>query len=407
MSSPSEENADPAESASPAPPDFVSGTDRSGGPGGPGGPDRSDDPGGPGGPGGTRGPDRAGNDDEIEPESVDRIERLAADYVNSLLSLGEDGVEYSRAIAAIDHIGERDFVAVAAMSGRVLDRRFQAMQDLLSGKAPLARRLGELRKIAAELDPARIKLSARKTAAAEFRELDRYVERFGRSRERLEELLDSLAQGRFALEQDNAAVVTEQSSLAMEMETLRQYAYMARRVDEDLSAQVAQMAATDPDRAAALRLDVLTAIRRRREEILVELAIVTQGYAALRIVEDRNADVIRAVSLAITTTTAALRTAAMVAGAVAGQHAAMEQLDAAHRAVTAMADQAAALEAAAQPAVRIEVLRRAWAEVYAALDRVDAQKAEVLRTISQADREIARPKVGPRDAAGRPGSSGA
>jgi len=30
-----------------------------------------------------------------------------------------------------------------------------------------------------------------------------------------------------ALEQDNAAVITEQSSLATEMQTLRQYAFMA------------------------------------------------------------------------------------------------------------------------------------------------------------------------------------
>ena len=269
MTSPIDQNADPAESASPAPPDFVSGAE------------------------GAAGAEGTESRDGIGSEAVDRIERLAADYVNSLLSLAEGGIEYSRAIAEIDHIGERDFVAVAAMSGRVLDRRFQAMRGLLSGKAPLARRLGELRKIAAELDPARIKLSARNSAAADLRQLDRYVERFGRSRERLEELLGSLAEGRFALEQDNAAVVTEQSSLAMEMETLRQYAYLARRVDDDLTEKVAHIAASDPHRAEALRLDVLTAVKRRREEILVQLAIVTQGYAALRIVEDRNADVIQ------------------------------------------------------------------------------------------------------------------
>jgi hypothetical protein len=42
------------------------------------------------------------------------------------------------------------------------------------------------------------------------------------------------------------------------------------------------------------------------------------------------------------------------------------------------------------------MLREAWSEVYAALDRVDAQKAQVLRTISEADRALTRPKPGAR-----------
>lgn len=41
---------------------------------------------------------------------------------------------------------------------------------------------------------------------------------------------------------------------------------------------------------------------------------------------------------------------------------------------------------------RVETLRGAWAEVSAALDRVDAQKAEALRTISSADRELTHPQ---------------
>jgi hypothetical protein len=58
-----------------------------------------------------------------------------------------------------------------------------------------------------------------------------------------------------------------------------------------------------------------------------------------------------------------------------------------------MSDQAAALEAGVSgPGGRVAMLREAWAEVYAALDRVDAQKAQVIRTISEADRELTRPK---------------
>jgi uncharacterized protein YaaN involved in tellurite resistance len=142
-------------------------------------------------------------------------------------------------------------------------------------------------------------------------------------------------------------------------------------------------------------------VRRRHQEILTQLAVVTQGYLALRIVEDTNAEVIRAVASAITTTAAALRTAAVAAGAAANQRAAMEQLETAQLAASAMSNHAAELEAGLSgPGGRVEMLRGAWAEVYAALDRVDAQKARVLKTMSSADLELARPKSVSADRSG-------
>jgi uncharacterized protein YaaN involved in tellurite resistance len=329
----------------------------------------------------------------IEPDAIERIERLVADYLDSVCSLAVGGPEYERAVAAIDKLGERDFVATAAMSGRVLDRRFESMRGLLAAKAPLARQLGDLRKESARLDPAGINLGHGRSTQDELAAIERYFERFARSQPRLEALLGALAEGRLALEQDNAAILVEQSSLAREMETLRQYAFLAARLDERLTARIAAIQTSDADRAAALRLDVLPVVRRRRQEILTQLAIVTQGYAALRIVEENNAEVIRSVASTIGTATAALRTAVMVAGAAASQRIALQRLGAARKAAAAMNDYAATLEAEVSgPEGRVAMLRQAWGEVYAALDRVDAQKAQVLRTISEADRALTRPK---------------
>jgi uncharacterized protein YaaN involved in tellurite resistance len=330
---------------------------------------------------------------EVEPEAVARIEELVGEYLATILTLEVDSAEYGRALDAIEHLGERDFVATSALSGRLLDRRFGEMRNLLAAKAPLARQLADLRKTAAGLDPASLKLGGRRSSRDQLAELDRYFERFARVQPRLEGLLGSLTEGRIALEQDNAAILTEQASLATEMETLRQYAYLAARLDAELSRRLTEIAATDPGRAGRLRLDVLTIVRRRRREILTQLAIVTQGYAALRIVEDNNAEVIGAVASAINTTTAALRTAMMVAAAASSQRRAIEQLEAARQTADALAGQAAALEAGAVgPGGQAELLRDAWRQVTLALDRVEAQKAQVLETIASADRELTRPK---------------
>lgn len=334
----------------------------------------------------------------IAPEAAERIERLVAECLASVSMQPVGSPEFARTVDAVDHLGERDFIATSAMSGRVLDRRFGAMNGLLAVKAPLARQLAELRKSAAKLDPSTIKLGSRRSAHDEVAEIDRYFERFSKAQPHLESLLESLTEGRFALEQDNAAILSEQASLATEMETLRQYAFLAGRLDEELTARIAgagegRAAALTLERVNALRLDVLPIVRRRRREILTQLSIVMQGYAALRIVEDDNAEVIRAVASTITTTTAALRTAVMVANAAASHRLALEQLDAARLAASALSGHAAALEAGVTgPEGRVAMLREAWGEVYAALDRVDAQKAQALRAIAQADRELTRPK---------------
>ena len=372
-------SSNPAEPAK-APPGFVSGATSG-----------ASASGAPGRPAGVRGPD----DEvvEIDPADVERIERLVDQYLDSISSLAVGSPEYDRSIVAIGQLGERDFIATSAMSGRLLDRRFQAVRGLLAAKAPLARLLADLRKTASGLDPSTIKLGNRNSARDELEAVDRYFERFARSQPRLEELLASLTQGRLALGQDNAAIATEQMSLATEMETLRQYAHLAARLDDVLTSRIETMSGVEGDRAEALRLDVLPVVKRRRQEILTQLAIVMQGFAALEIVEANNAEVIRAVASAISTTTAALRTAVMVAGAAASQRMALQQLEAARIAASTMTDHAAALEAGVSgPGGRVAMLRAAWADVYAALDRVDAQKAEVLRTISQADRELTRPK---------------
>ena len=322
------------------------------------------------------------------------IETLALEQVDELLAMKPGGAEMDRMVAALERLGDREFVATAAMSGRLLDRRFRAIDSALLGSgAPMARQLADLRKLAAGVDPARLKLGGKRSPDDEIRELDRYFERFSEAQPRLQEILDRLNEGRFLLEQDNAAIAAEESSLATEVETLRRYALLAGRIDAHLAAGIDGIAATDPARADTLRLELLVVVRRRHQEILTQQAIATQGLAALRIVQDNNAEVIRAVGSAMTTTTAAMRTAVMTAQAAASQRIALGHVQAAQRAATTMANHAAALEAGATgPGGGVDRLKDAWAEIYAALDRVDAQKAQALRTIADADRELTRPK---------------
>jgi len=337
----------------------------------------------------------------LDPAQAQKLERTVAEYVETVAALDPGGQKFLRTVASIDRLGQREFGTAAAMSDRMLERRLDSARGLLAARAPLAHQLAELRRIVDELNPARLEEGHKRSRGPFGRgsprdELDGladYFEHFARSQDRVEAILQTLAEGRFALERDNALLGQERVSLATVMESLRENAYLTGRLDEALTAQVEVVARTDPERADCLRADLLYAIRRRRQEILTQLAVTTQGYAALRIVEERNEGMVHALATATTTTAAALRTAVMVAQAVAGQRMAAQQIEAAGAAAADMAEDAGALVERQSAAVkdgldragaRVAMLSHAWAEVFAALDRVDAEKERALRAISSA-----------------------
>jgi uncharacterized protein YaaN involved in tellurite resistance len=329
----------------------------------------------------------------IDPAAAGQLDTLAARYVDVIASDDARSPAFRQTLAVIERLGDRDFVATAAVSARVLERGLTTVGADLRAGSPLARRLGELRREAERLDPRGL-APGNRGPEAEARELDRYLEKFSRSQPKLEEILAELSQARFALEQDVAAIAAEQTTLEAELDKLRQFAFLAERLDERLTAQLTPLrgaeAGAGPVEPSAQ--DVLFAVRRRRGEILTQLALAWQGLAALRLVEASNGEILEAVATAISTTASALRTAVIVAQAVAGQRLALVRLEATRKAAAALTESAAALEAGVMASGgRPEALQEAWADVRAALDRVEARKAHVMEAIATADREISRP----------------
>ncbi len=139
-----------------------------------------------------------------------------------------------------------------------------------------------------------------------------------------------------------------------------------------------------------LQEDILYPVRRRRQEILTQLAVAVQGYAALRVVEVNNRELVRAVRTATTTTVAALRTAVMVAQALTNQKLVSEQVRAVNETTSAMIESTSAVlreqtstveSQAASPGIDMGSLQRAWDNVFAALDQIDTYKLRALQAM--------------------------
>jgi len=339
----------------------------------------------------------------LDPAVVSRVETLAAGFVQKLAAAEPHGAQFRQAVTALEELGERAFVGSAAVSSRVLERGLATMRADLRPGSPLTGRLEDLRRDAERLDPARLGRGRRADPDSETRRLGEYLERFSQARPKLDDTLAELGAARYALESDAAAIEAEVATLEHEIGQLREFALLAERVDALLAGGAARPPAPEPADAAPAGNggqapsvapagdfnEALFAARRRRAEILTQLAVAMQGLAALRIVHASNRDVIEALDAAISTTAAALRTAVLVAQAVAGRRVALVRVEAARRAARELAESAATLEAGARSAGdEAESLRAAWAQVRATLEQVEARRAQVLDAIASADRDI-------------------
>ena len=331
-----------------------------------------------------------------------RIDALVAAFIDSVTSLDAHGDEYRRRIADVNSIGDREIIATSEMSNRLLDRPVRAMTGILEGKAPIARNLVELRHTVEDLNPARYDLAQitpRKLLGVIplGDRLRSYFDRYTKAQSHIQAIIRALTDSRNNLQADNAAIAQEERALWTEMETLRQYAYMARTLDEAVERRIDSLAASDPARGRTLREDLLFPVRHRLQDILTQLAVAAQGYAALRVVQQNNQEVIRAIQTATTTTTAALRTAVMVAQALTDQRLVVEQLKAVSEVTSSMIEstsellktQTADVEAQTTgTGVDLAALQRAWDNVFATLDQIDSYKSTALETMKVTVREL-------------------
>ena len=339
---------------------------------------------------------------QVPPEAAERIERLVGTFVDGLVRLDPHDDEYRRRVADVNGIGEREIVATSEMSNRLLDRPVRALHGALEGGAPIGKSLVELRHTVEELNPARYDLAQgtprKLLGVIPFGDrLRSYFDRYSRARQHIEGIVEALGEGRGELERDNAAIEQEERSLWTEMETLRQYAFLAQRLDEAVEARAREIEATDEARARVLREDVLFPVRRRRQEILTQLTVAAQGYAALRVVEQNNRELVRAVQTATTTTVAAMRTAVMVAQALANQRLVADQVRAVNEVTSGMLEGTSSMlreqsaevqEQATGPGVDVAALQRSWDNVFAALDQIDAYKLNALEAMQVTIREL-------------------
>jgi uncharacterized protein YaaN involved in tellurite resistance len=339
-------------------------------------------------------PQKAAGMVPIDAAALPALDQKVADYVESIVALDVHSPAFSQKAADVRQMGDADIKASADTSNRLLSSPVRAMQKgPLTEGAKVASSLSDLRRTIEDLDPKHATGAHKLLGMIPFGDkLREYFQRYESAQSHLDAIVKALYDGQDELRKDNAALEQEKLHLWETMQRLTQYAYVAEHLDAALVAKIAEIEATDPDKAKTLREDVLFYARQKHQDLLTQLAVSIQGYLAIDLVKRNNVELIKGVDRATTTTIAALRTAVIVAQALSNQKLVLDQIDALNTTTSSLIESTSQLLAtqsveinkqAASSTVSLDALKTAFQNVYQSMDAIDTFKVQALDSMAQ------------------------
>jgi uncharacterized protein YaaN involved in tellurite resistance len=337
-------------------------------------------------------PEKAAGLVPVDVEKRTKLEEKVDGFVSELVALDANSPDFGKKVDQITNMGRKEITAAAQMSNRFLDRPVRAM-DQESG---VGTNLAELRRTVEELDPGRQgKLSTGRKILGIIpfgNKLKRYFDSYTSAQGHIQAILARLSSGKDELLMDNAAIDVERQKLWEAMGNLEQMIHIAKSLDQKLEDTAADLDATDPAKAKAIRESALFYVRQRTQDLYTQMAVSVQGYLALDLVKKNNVELVKGVDRASTTTVGALRTAVTVAQAMTNQRLVLQQVTALNQTTADIIDSTGTLlrdqtgkihEQAASSTIPLETLQRAFQNIYDTMDQVDEFKVKSLASMKQ------------------------
>jgi uncharacterized protein YaaN involved in tellurite resistance len=344
----------------------------------------------------------------VDPAALPGLDAKVEGFLTSLLAAEPSSPQFAAKAGDVRTMGDVDIRQAAESSNRLLRSPVRAITEggLASG-SKVGSTLLELRRTVEDLDPAGAQGARKFLGVLPFGDkLTDYFRKYQSAQSHLDAILHALRDGQDELRKDNAALNLEKTELWAAMGRLNQYVYVAERLDSQLAAKIADLEATDPERARSLRDDVLFYVRQKHQDLLTQLAVSIQNYLAIDVVIKNNLELVKGVDRAATTTVSALRTAVIVAQALSNQKLVLDQISALNSTTSTMIERTSQMlkdnsvriqEQAASATIGLPQLQAAFANIYATMDAIDAFKVTALdnmaATIGTLETEVDKSKA--------------
>ena len=334
----------------------------------------------------------------IPDERRREIALQAKSFVDGVAKLDARSPEFSLQVDSINKLAGAEMTASASVSSRLLERSSTSVAGAnRSGndaQKRVANTLGDLRTTVEDLTPNQANLSTGRKIMGFIpggNKLAKYFQKYESAQVQLNQIIKSLMAGQDELLKDNASLAEEKVQLWKTMQDLTEYAVLTEALDASCVQKIDDVRNTGQiDAAKALEADILFPVRQRRQDILTQLAVSVQGYLAMDLIRKNNVELIKGVERARTTTISALRTAIIVAQALANQKMVLDQIDAVNATTNNMIlstsemlkDQTSRIhQQASSSGVSVETLQKAFDNVFATMDAIDTFRSEAAKNM--------------------------
>ncbi len=341
--------------------------------------------------------EQAGQMVRLDASTTGSLDEKVKEFTDIVIRSDVQSDPFRERVSAIHNMGNKEIRASASVSNRMLDRPVKSMEGgLFNDTTPVSRSLIELRKTVEDLDPSRQgdlfspqKLLGVIPLGNKIRD---YFMRYQSSQSHINAIINALYKGQDELRKDNAAIEQEKVNLWELMGQLQQYVYVGKKIDAALETRLSEIESSDPEKARIVREEMLFYVRQKVQDLLTQLAVDIQGYLALDMVRRNNLELIKGVDRATTTTVSALRTAVIVAQALANQKLVLDQITALNTTTSNLIELTSQLlrkqtvdihQQAASATINIEQLQRAFDNIYASMDMISQFKTEALVSMRQ------------------------
>jgi uncharacterized protein YaaN involved in tellurite resistance len=333
----------------------------------------------------------------LPPAETARLDQQVAQYVGELTSLDPQSADFKARVDHINALGDTEVRQSASVASRMLERPMNAMKNgVFDGSSPISKGLLDLRNTVEALDPSKQGdlLSPRKLLGIlPFgNKIKAYFDGYRSAQAHLNAVIETLYRSKDELQRDNAAIEQEKANMWSLMQKLEQFVYLGKKLDAEVETRLTALETTDPQRAKILREDVQFYTRQKVQDLLTQMAVNVQGYLALDLIKKNNIELIKGVDRATTTTVAALRTAVIVAQALANEKLVLDQVRALNSTTTSMIEStslmlkqqsAGVYEQASSATIDVDKLKNAFTNIYEAMDSVATYKQAALGSMQK------------------------
>ncbi|MDD1648882.1 MAG: toxic anion resistance protein [Methylococcaceae bacterium] len=329
---------------------------------------------------------------KLEPGKIEELDKKVEQFVSIILAEQVQSEAFKTRISGVHTLANEEIRAAANIANRLLEQPVRAMNSgLFDEGSAISKSLVDLRKKIEELDPSKRGdlLQPRKLFGIIpwGNKLQDYFQQYQSAQTHLDAIIKSLYSGQDELRKDNAAVEEEKANAWRIMERLEQYVHVGKKIDSSISTKLGDLEATDPEKARVVKEELLFYVRQKVQDLLTQLAVTVQGYLAMDMVRKNNLELIKGVDRATTTTVSALRTAVIVAQALANQKLVLDQIGALNTTTSNLIESTSSMmktqagkihEQATSSAVSLDKLKLAFQNIYDTMDMVSTYKVQAL-----------------------------